>query len=249
MHDTILAIFLLLTVTSNAQAQFNTISSNGNYGHEITVIDLQSTNNKEQKAGIGALIADVTSKSDSITPTIPSTQSDLKRNVNKSGSKPSIHTSRHTLYNRSDSKHSRYNRDSIASLPELTLPNLLAEIRRNGIRHPKIVLAQAILETGWFRSSVCRNKHNLFGLTNPPHQNLLRVQPLDRERPRLLHQSTIPLDSKAQGYQSRCRLSPLAPRHRLCRRPRLHSRHYKGAEATVKNIPKSVILNISDVRK
>lgn len=167
MHDTILAIFLLLTVTSNAQAQFNTISSNGNYGHEITVIDLQSTNNKEQKAGIGALIADVTSKSDSITPTIPSTQSDLKRNVNKSGSKLSIHTSRHTLYNRSDSKHSRYNRDSIASLPELTIPNLLAEIRRNGIRHPKIVLAQAILETGWFRSSVCRNKHNLFGLTNP----------------------------------------------------------------------------------
>ena len=167
MHDTILAIFLLLTVTANAQAKFNTISSNGNYGHEITVIDLQSTNNKEQKAGIGALIADVTSKSDSITPTIPSTQSDLKRNVNKSGSKPSIHTSRHTLYNRSDSKHSRYNRDSTANLPELTLPNLLAEIRRNGIRHPKIVLAQAILETGWFRSSVCRNKHNLFGLTNP----------------------------------------------------------------------------------
>ena len=27
--------------------------------------------------------------------------------------------------------------------------------------------AQAILETGWFTSPVCRNKHNLFGLTNP----------------------------------------------------------------------------------
>ena len=52
-------------------------------------------------------------------------------------------------------------------LPELTIPNLYAEIIRNGIRHPKIVLAQAILETGWFTSSVCRNKHNLFGLTNP----------------------------------------------------------------------------------
>lgn len=38
---------------------------------------------------------------------------------------------------------------------------------RNGIRYPKIVLAQAILETGWFTSPVCRNKHNLFGLTNP----------------------------------------------------------------------------------
>lgn len=52
-------------------------------------------------------------------------------------------------------------------LPELTIPNLLAEIKKNGIQYPKVVLAQAILETGWFKSSVCRNKHNLFGLTNP----------------------------------------------------------------------------------
>ena len=52
-------------------------------------------------------------------------------------------------------------------LPELTIPNLYKEIIRNGILYPKIVLAQAILETGWFHSSVCRNKHNLFGLTNP----------------------------------------------------------------------------------
>lgn len=53
------------------------------------------------------------------------------------------------------------------NLPELTIPNLYKEIIRNGILYPKIVLAQAILETGWFRSSVGRNKHNLFGLTNP----------------------------------------------------------------------------------
>ena len=52
-------------------------------------------------------------------------------------------------------------------LPALTIPNLYKEIIRNGILYPKIVLAQAILETGCFRSSVCRNKHNLFGLTNP----------------------------------------------------------------------------------
>lgn len=52
-------------------------------------------------------------------------------------------------------------------LPTLTIPNLYQEIIRNGIRHPKIVLAQAILETGWFRSPLCRNRHNLFGLTNP----------------------------------------------------------------------------------
>lgn len=54
-----------------------------------------------------------------------------------------------------------------SGLPDLTVPNLIAEIEKNGIKYPKIVLAQAILETGWFKSPVCRNKHNLFGLTNP----------------------------------------------------------------------------------
>lgn len=52
-------------------------------------------------------------------------------------------------------------------LPELTIPNLYEEIRRHGIQYPKIVLAQSILETGWFRSHACRTKNNLFGLTNP----------------------------------------------------------------------------------
>lgn len=160
MHDTILAIFLLLTVTANAQAQFNTISPDGNFGREIAVSFMQTANNKELKEGMETLEADYTTESDSITATTPSAPSDRKRNVNKYGAKPSSHTTRNTLYNRSTP-------DSIASLPELTIPNLLAEIKRNGIRHPKIVLAQAILETGWFRSSVCRNKHNLFGLTNP----------------------------------------------------------------------------------
>lgn len=54
-----------------------------------------------------------------------------------------------------------------AGLPKLTIMNLYREILANGIQHPRIVLAQAILETGWFQSSVCRTKHNLFGLTNP----------------------------------------------------------------------------------
>ena len=53
------------------------------------------------------------------------------------------------------------------SLPELTIPNLYKEIKRNGILYPKLVLAPAILETGWFRSPLCRHRHNLFGLTNP----------------------------------------------------------------------------------
>lgn len=167
MHNTIIVISLLLTVTVNAHARFNTISSDGNSGQEIAVTNMQTVNNKETKPHKKTIKADYTSNSDSITATIPSAPSDRNRNVNKSGSKPSEHTPKHTLYNRCESGSKRYDSESTANLPELTIPNLLAEIKRNGIRHPKIVLAQAILETGWFRSSVCRNKHNLFGLTNP----------------------------------------------------------------------------------
>lgn len=58
-------------------------------------------------------------------------------------------------------------RKQLASYPPLTISNLMKEIKRNGIQHPEIVLAQAILETGWFQSNVCRTKNNLFGLTNP----------------------------------------------------------------------------------
>lgn len=64
----------------------------------------------------------------------------------------------------------RKSREEVAAadnLPPLTIQNLITEIEKNGIKYPKIVLAQAILETGWFKSPVCRNKHNLFGLTNP----------------------------------------------------------------------------------
>ena len=52
-------------------------------------------------------------------------------------------------------------------LPDWTIPHLYPEIKRNGILYPKVVLAQAILETGWFTSPLCRDRHNLFGLTNP----------------------------------------------------------------------------------
>jgi murein DD-endopeptidase MepM/ murein hydrolase activator NlpD len=47
---------------------------------------------------------------------------------------------------------------------ELTLTNLYAALKRHGIKYPKIVLAQAILETGNFRSRLCREDNNLFGL-------------------------------------------------------------------------------------
>lgn len=47
---------------------------------------------------------------------------------------------------------------------ELTIENLYAALKRHGIKYPKIVLAQAILETGRFRSRVCHEHNNLFGL-------------------------------------------------------------------------------------
>ena len=51
-----------------------------------------------------------------------------------------------------------------AATDELNIENLYAALKRHGIKYPKIVLAQAILETGAFRSRVCRENNNLFGL-------------------------------------------------------------------------------------
>lgn len=47
---------------------------------------------------------------------------------------------------------------------DLTVENLYAALKKHGIKFPKIVLAQAILETGNFKSRVCREQNNLFGL-------------------------------------------------------------------------------------
>lgn len=55
---------------------------------------------------------------------------------------------------------------SLHRLP-LSFPNIVIALKRYNIQHPKIVLAQAIQETGWLNSNVCKTKNNLFGLTNP----------------------------------------------------------------------------------
>ena len=36
-------------------------------------------------------------------------------------------------------------------------------IRSYGIKHPDVVLKQSILETGWYESYSCKERHNLFG--------------------------------------------------------------------------------------
>ena len=47
---------------------------------------------------------------------------------------------------------------------ELNIANLAKTIEKYGISHPRIVIAQALLETGYFTSRVCLECNNLFGL-------------------------------------------------------------------------------------
>jgi len=46
-----------------------------------------------------------------------------------------------------------------------TKDEVLAELKKQNIKHPQIVLAQSILETGWYTCKNCSmDKNNLFGL-------------------------------------------------------------------------------------
>lgn len=47
---------------------------------------------------------------------------------------------------------------------KLSKANLYDELVAQGVEFPEIVLAQAILETGHFKSNACISKNNLFGL-------------------------------------------------------------------------------------
>lgn len=140
MHNTILSSLMLLLLPVTASAQFYTITKDS---------DLMPDSGKET-------MQTAAKEDDTISNIVQSVRNDtlhintpIKEKNKGKGQKGNKRTS------------------PKSELPELTIPNLYAEIIQNGIRHPKIVLAQAILETGWFTSPVCRNKHNLFGLTNP----------------------------------------------------------------------------------
>lgn len=47
----------------------------------------------------------------------------------------------------------------------VTYSEVYAELVRQEVKHPEIVLKQAILETGWFTSNIFKTKNNLFGMT------------------------------------------------------------------------------------
>ena len=154
MRNTILISLLLMLLSVSVSAQFYTITR-----------DSEILPTERQKESYNRAAKDVTEGKknkmmvkDTLT-VRPDNQKELDENSWNSDRKAFLKTEQQKKIN--DIPKSGNN------LPELTIPNLYKEIIRNGILYPKIVLAQAILETGWFRSSVCRNKHNLFGLTNP----------------------------------------------------------------------------------
>lgn len=50
---------------------------------------------------------------------------------------------------------------------ELNIASLYEALARNKVMYPRIVIAQALLETGYFTSNVCLNMNNIFGLRRP----------------------------------------------------------------------------------
>lgn len=161
MHNTILLTFMLMLTTVSASAQFYTVTRDSEIEGkpkakkvEISVIKEDTIADKDTIISVDYKIENEENLGQKVLNARKSDDSKYLRNDSASDEKSGA-ISNLTAQSKDE------------SLPELTIPNLLAEIKKNNIKYPKIVLAQAILETGWFKSSVCRNKHNLFGLTNP----------------------------------------------------------------------------------
>ena len=154
MRNTILISLLLMLLPVSVSAQFYTIT------RDSALLPTERQKESYNRAGKDVTEGKKNKMMVKDTLTVGSdNQKKLDDNSRNSDRKASLKTE---LQKKTD-----YITKSENNLPELTIPNLYKEIIRNGILYPKIVWAQAILETGWFRSSVCQNKHNLFGLTNP----------------------------------------------------------------------------------
>ena len=151
MHNTILTALMLFLSVFQVSAQFYTITKECAISVPKKVIIMDGIDNKKDS------ISDIV-VTDTVLIKAPEKENCLSNTSNDQKSDDTVSRCQRQIV-----KHTA----STDNLPELTIPNLLAEIKKNNIKYPKIVLAQAILETGWFKSSVCRNKHNLFGLTNP----------------------------------------------------------------------------------
>ena len=153
MRNTILISLLLMFLPVSVSAQFYTITRDS----EILPTERRKEAYKHVEKDVTEGKKNKIIVNDTLT-VRPDNQNKSEENSRNSDRKASLKT---------EQQQKKTDNITKSENPELTIPNLYKEIIRNGILYPKIVLAQAILETGSFRSSVCRNKHNLFGLTNP----------------------------------------------------------------------------------
>lgn len=156
MHNTILPSLLLLLMPLGASAQFYTISKASDSVQVLSSKKIEAVAN-EHVFGVNTVHK---VRMDSFPPLVAVKEKQLQtdqKSDKRTSQKQTIPINGKQAFSKLKQSH----------LPELTIPNLYQEIIRNGIQYPRIVLAQAILETGWFRSPLCRNRHNLFGLTNP----------------------------------------------------------------------------------
>lgn len=156
MHNTILSSLLLLLMPLGVSAQFYTISKASDFVQVLSSKKIETVVD-EHVCGMNSVHK---VRIDSLPPLVAVKEKQLQtdqKSDKRTSQKQAIPINGKQAFSKSKQSH----------LPEFTIPNLYQEIIRNGIQHPRIVLAQAILETGWFRSPLCRNRHNLFGLTNP----------------------------------------------------------------------------------
>ena len=58
--------------------------------------------------------------------------------------------------------------------------NLRQALQYYNIKHPEIVYAQAVLETGYFKSVNCKEKNNLFGLYNSNTKDFYKFKRWDK---------------------------------------------------------------------
>lgn len=121
MHNIILTAVLLILGSASASAQFYTITKE----KEILPEKQQKMAPDTLQRSLGAYESCKKAEKDSLALEVPV--------------KPLSELYARKVYARVSHE---------KELPALTIPNLYQEIIRNGIRHPKIVLAQAILETG-----------------------------------------------------------------------------------------------------
>lgn len=59
---------------------------------------------------------------------------------------------------------------------ELNIYNIIEVMNEVGVSNQLFVLAQAVVETGHFKSRICRENHNLFGLRNPRTHSFYRYK-------------------------------------------------------------------------